>query len=192
MMTFTDRTSVDMERELRSHLTHGEKLVWIGRPKTGLKLRGSDTFFIPFSLLWGGFAIFWELTVIATNSPLIFKLWGIPFVVVGLYLIVGRFFIDAKRRANTMYGITHDRIIIRSGVLSKNIQSFSIKNLPAITIKEKEDKSGTITFGMQSVYYSKRRNSELPGAGQPPQLEFIDNVKSVYDKLIELQRQQER
>src|SRR5512145_2674932 len=103
-------TNYDIENELRPNLSSDAKLIWTGKPKTGIVFRGSDAFLIPFSLLWGGFAVFWETNVIATGAPFFFKLWGIPFVLVGLYLTVGRFFFDAKKRANTIYGLTSDRI----------------------------------------------------------------------------------
>ena len=84
--------------DLQGYLGPGEKLLWSGQPEAGLKLRGSDAIVIPFSLMWAGFALFWEYSVLGTNAPLFFKLWGIPFVLVGLYMVVGRFFVDAWMR----------------------------------------------------------------------------------------------
>jgi len=69
-------TNYDIENELRQNLSSGEKLIWTGRPKTGIMLRSSDAFLIPFSLLWGGFSVFWELSVMATDAPFFFKLLG--------------------------------------------------------------------------------------------------------------------
>jgi len=178
----------DLEQELRPNLSPGEKLLWTGKPKTGIVFRRSDLFLIPFSLLWGGFALFWETTVITTGAPWFFKLWGIPFVLVGLYIIVGRFFLDAKKRANTIYGLTPDRIIIRSGIFYKDIKSLNIRTLSDITMNQKADNSGTIILGPVNPRYSMMQGMEWPGAKQPPMLEFIDDVKSVYDKIIALQR----
>jgi hypothetical protein len=182
-------TNFDIESELRPNLSNNEKLIWTGKPKTGIVLRSSDIFLIPFSLLWGGFAIFWETTAIAAGGPFFFKLWGIPFVLIGLYMIVGRFFVDAKRRASTIYGITNDRIIIKSGIFRQEIKSLIIRTLSDITINQRADNSGTITLGPTDPRYSMMQGTEWPGAKQPPRLEFIEDVKSVYDKIIEIQRQ---
>jgi hypothetical protein len=54
-----------VQRELRSD----EQLIWSGRPGRGLRLRSSDALMIPFSLLWGGFAIFWEYSVLFGFDP---------------------------------------------------------------------------------------------------------------------------
>ncbi len=103
----------EAENELRSNLSSDEKLIWTGKPKTGIIFRSVDAYLIPFSLLWGALALFWETSAITSGAPLPAVLLGIPFVLVGLYIAIGRFFVDAKRRANTIYGITQDRIIIR-------------------------------------------------------------------------------
>jgi hypothetical protein len=182
-------TNYEIENELKPNLSSDEKLLWTGKPKTGIVLRGSDAFLIPFSLLWFGFAVFWETSVLVMNAPFFFKLWGIPFILVGLYVSIGRFFVDAKKRANTIYGITPDRIIIKSGIYSKDINSLNIKSLSDISINQKRDNSGTITLGPSDFRFAMIQGMHLPGAKSAPRLELIEDVKSVYDQIISLQRQ---
>ncbi len=87
--------------ELQKHLDTNEKMIWTGPPKKGIEFRATDIFLIPFSLLWCGFAIFWFTTAISSSAPFFFSMFGIPFIVIGLVFIFGRFIIDAKQRENT-------------------------------------------------------------------------------------------
>ena len=82
----------NLSSELREHLDPRESLLWTGQPKGGIVIRAGDAFMIPFSLMWAGFAFFWEFSVIQSGAPFFFKLWGIPFVLIGLYIVIGRFF----------------------------------------------------------------------------------------------------
>ena len=84
-----------------------EKLLWAGRPCQGFVFRPVDAFLIPLSLMWGGFAVFWEGSVLVMGAPVFFTLWGIPFVLVGCYLVFGRFYVDAWQREKTSYGLTN-------------------------------------------------------------------------------------
>ena len=178
----------DIENDLRQTLSRDEKLIWTGRPKTGIVFRSNDIFIIPFSLLWFGFAVFWEYNVIKMGISL-FALFGLPFIAIGLYIFVGRFFLDALKRKNTVYGITDNRIIIKSGLFSKEIKSLNIKTISDLTFKEKADGSGTISIGPTDFRYAMFSGlGYWPGLKLPPSIELIDEVKKVYNILIDQQR----
>lgn len=172
--------------ELTGRLEHGESLIWTGVPRQGLVLRVFDLFLIPFSLLWGGGAIFWEATVLLQGAPLVAALWGIPFVLMGLYLIIGRFFVDARIRANTFYGLTDRRAVILSGIFSRTVTSLPLRTLSDISVVERRDGSGTIHLGRPQPFAGK----QWPGMGtyQTPSFDLIGDVQSVYRQLMEKQR----
>ena len=50
------------------HLSPAERIEWVGRPDPARHLTRSDAFLVPFSIIWGGFAIFWEATAIAGGA----------------------------------------------------------------------------------------------------------------------------
>ncbi|PID65943.1 MAG: hypothetical protein CR975_05300 [Gammaproteobacteria bacterium] len=177
----------NVQSQLRPHLDAGEVLLWTGIPRQGITLKSADVLLIPFSLMWGGFAVFWETMVIINKTPLFFKLWGIPFVLVGFYLIFGRFLLDAKRREKTFYGLTETRVIIKSGVFKQTIYSLNINTLTNITLHEKADKSGTIILGHESGFGLFRGTGWLTGKTMTPAIEMIDNASRVYRQLTELQ-----
>jgi hypothetical protein len=105
--------------DLSDRLLTGERILWSGRPAQGLLFTGRDTVLIPF--MFGAFAVFWESMVLTQqNAPGFFMLWGVPFVLIGLYLIVGRFLLDAWIRAGTDYAVTNKRILIPAPGRSAN------------------------------------------------------------------------
>ena len=154
-------------------------------------LRGSDAFMIPFSVFWGGFAVYWEYTAYKSGAPAFFLLFGVPFVLVGLYIVVGRFFVDALVRNRTYYGITDDRAIIITEFPSQITKSLSLATLSDITFSTKSDNSGSISLGAQHPMAAMFGGMNWPGMGayQGPQFDMIENVKSVYDILQRAKRQ---
>ncbi len=88
----------EVRRQLAPYLLADEHLLWYGRPDPAKHFTGSDVFLVPFSLMWGGFAIFWMGAALVGGAPVPFALFGLPFVVVGLYFIFGRFLVKARRK----------------------------------------------------------------------------------------------
>ena len=154
-------------------------------------LRSSDAYMIPFSLLWGGFAIFWETSVLHMSGPNaeFMSFWGIPFVLTGLYLIVGRFFVDAAIRARTLYGLTNRRAIIISGLFSRTINSLSLRTLTDISLQVRSDRRGTILLARPLPYSSWSSGMRWPGGSQysTPAFEMIPEAEAVHDQLLEAQ-----
>ena len=144
---------------------------------------------IPFSLVWCGFAVFWEYSVVSTGARLLFKLWGIPFILVGLYVVFGRFFVDAKMRESTYYGITNERLIIVKGLFSRQTKSLPLSTLSDISLTERADRSGTITLG-PTIPFAQHIPGGWPGADKytPPAFEMIVRAKETYELIRQAQR----
>lgn len=165
--------------------SRGETLLWSGVPRQDIFFRPADVFLIPFSVLWAGFAVFWEAGVLASHAPGFFALWGIPFVLMGLHMTIGRFFVDAYRRRRTTYALTARRIIIRSGATT---QSLDLATLATMSLREHSNGLGTITFG-SSPFPSAFTSSSWPGAKGPPEFIQIPDARRVYDRIREAQQQ---
>jgi hypothetical protein len=165
-----------------SQLLDGEEILWTGQPRQGLILTGRDALLIPFSLLWGGFALFWETLVLSQkHAPAIMKIWGIPFVLAGIYVIVGRFFVDAYVRKRMHYAITNRRIMILRAPPFAAFTSLQLDRLSELTVAERANGQGTITFGQPSRGFGRNGFASLtPALDATPKFIHIDDAQTVY------------
>src|SRR5215207_6924099 len=84
-------------------------------------------------------------TVLVRGAPLPFQIFGLAFVVVGLYFIAGRFLAKARRKRRTVYGLTRDRALVAVGP-----GSFSEVPLAQVPIEQSRSRDGrhlTVVFG---------------------------------------------
>jgi len=190
--------SYQVSEIFRPFMFSGERILWSGQPKQGIALTGRDAYLIPFSLLWGGFAIFWNVGVwsfpdTGDGPDWFFRLWGLPFLVAGLYLIVGRFFHDAAIRKSLRYAVTDQRILVRRGTRSSKLTSLDVHRLPMLELSEFGDGSGTITFDSSGggTFGSGRNGFDwwVPSLRSSAQFFRIDNPRSVYDLIRNQSRQ---
>ena len=166
---------------LAPELGSRERLLWAGRPMQGLMLRSKDALAIPFSILWGGFAIVWEGIALSSDAPLFFKLWGIPFVLVGLFMMVGRFFYDASVRRDTIYGITNLRVIVLTQFPFRRTRSHQFHALTTLTLATPSDGTGTLNIGLPSLtdWLSGNNFSAFQGADERVLFERIPDARAV-------------
>jgi hypothetical protein len=168
--------------KIAPYLNPDEELIWAGQPQTGIKFRKSDIFFIPFSILWTAFfaVSVWLLHIYTT----------VPFFIVGLYMMVGRFIVDAKYRTRVYYGLTDNRVIILAGYYKRKVESLPLKELNEITLSTKSDGSGTILLEPVKLIYNWKSASYFHSATQfaPTRLEFTPNAKHVYDEILHAQQ----
>ncbi len=181
---------MQIPEKIRAELGPGEQVLWSGQPQQGIVLRASDVFAIPFSLIWAGFAVFWLVTAMRSNAAPEFVLFGVPFVLIGVYIVIGRFLVEAKQRASTLYAVTPQRVIITSGLFAKKVKSLNLKTISDLSLSESSDGRGTITFGAQHPFAAMFGDmSSWPGAEQylGPRFDLVQDARHVYELLRKAQ-----
>jgi hypothetical protein len=169
----------------QGRLLKGERLVWWGQPAQGLLFTSKDWFLIPFSVMFLGFSIFWESMVIsAANSPTFMRLWGVPFLLIGLYMFVGRFVVDAWARRRITYAVTDKRILILCSAPFAKFTAMTFDQLPALNLIEGGGGRGTIRFGQEQPAWSNRGYGGWSPAFEPtPQFIAIEDAQRVFDHI---------
>ena len=94
------------------YLDPDEEILWTGQPLPGLSFKPSDILLSGFGLFFFSFAVFWTFMASGAGAAggiigYVFPLFGIPFIMVGGYLLFGRFFWEAYVRSKTRYALTN-------------------------------------------------------------------------------------
>ena len=117
-----------------------------------------------------------------------FALFPALFLAMAFYITIGRFVGDIWARARTTYAVTSERVIIQSGIFAPTIKSLNLRTLSDITLSERGNASGTITFGPGNPWGAWGNGMRWPGMPQAPMFEGIPNARSVYDLIRDAQR----
>lgn len=163
------------------YLVSGEYVLWRGCPGKGKLLSKSDVFLIPFSIFWCGFAVFWELGVLK-NGVGPFALFGIPFICVGIYIVIGRFFHLAWLRKRTRYVITNLKII---RLQNKKVDVLMGASMPRFSVTTYQNGNGSIRFVAPE---NRNRQPWMPDKGTFS-LENIPDVVRVQQMLTQMSSQ---
>ena len=176
---------VEVPREVARELAPSEKVLWAGQPRRGPVLRGYDAFALPFGLMWLAMVVVMLSKIPRTpRVDLVGIVVVLVFVVVGLYLAVGRFLVEAKQRSRTFYAVTNDCIVIVSGLMSRTMKSIDLRTLSEMALSERRNGSGSILFGPTSPF-DWMQMPGWPGMGSlmATRFDLIAGVRAVYETI---------
>ncbi len=147
----------DLDAILRRELMTGERILWSGQPNPR-KLYAAFAMWL-FAIPWTAFALFWESMALfmlwggTTKTPaaitwsfgIVFPLFGLPFVVVGFYMLAMPFQVIGKAR-RTVYALTDRRVLRLTAGRNREAQSVMLGQMGPITVKAGSDGYGTLTI----------------------------------------------
>lgn len=157
------------EGEFSSMLMSGEHIIWAGKGKggnPGAVVGGCFGFF------WLGFAVFW--TISATAMGGIFGAFGIPFILIGIFLVKSMIKPGAK-----FYAITNLRVLKKEG---KQFTSDRLEHIVDVSMSSTSGGKGSITYRSTNVTYYGRNGSH---SNMIKGIFGVDNPNEVYRILNE-------
>lgn len=164
------------------YLEPGETLLWEGAPARGVRVTGSGVVMSIFGLLFLGFSVFWVSMATSMTMGMggwaAFPFFGVPFVLIGLWLVFGHWAFDAYKRKRSRYAVTSRRALIARKLYGRKMHSYPITRQSQIRlIKGKLD---TVNFAEIT------RNGKNGTYVVPIGFRYISDGKKVYDLLREI------
>ena len=129
-------------------LASGERLIWWDRPDPVRYARRDANFGVLFGVFFLGFAIFWMTT--AYRAPGAFFLFGIPFVLAGLWMVTAP--LRAYRAAHTTaFALTDKRVLIVTG---STVRARLLDHIEYVETESGADGSGNVLFMSEPVAFA--------------------------------------
>jgi hypothetical protein len=151
---------VDLDVLVRSELSDGERLLWVGQPRPSRIAYGAIPLVL-FGIPWTAFALFWVAMSYTMSGGFnqvnggpapfgvfrFFPLFGLPFVLIGLGMLSSPYWLwrQAKR---TCYALTDRRAILwKAGMFgSVTVRSYGPEALDRVTRTSYADGCGDLVF----------------------------------------------
>ncbi len=153
-MIHTGTIPFDLQDKVDRELESSERVVWMDQPVPRYFTGASISLFL-FAIPWTAFALFWMCGAAGFKVPdftkgpeLLFPLFGVPFVLLGIGLLSSPFW-TFRKAVRTAYVVTDQRAIIFEGGWSTTVRSFPPERLGDIYRKERRDGTGDVIMGRQ-------------------------------------------
>lgn len=185
----------DAQQRAQSELQPGETLYWSGLAdarRSAITALPASLFGIPFA----GFALFWitmayngthAMSKTSSNAFTrgfsIFPLFGVPFLLVGLGVILSPLWAYLKSLSTT-YAVTNQRVMIISGSGSRSVKSCTPADIVSVDHRERPDGSGDVLIRTNAVTRTNNSVSQVTVG-----LFGVPSVKEVARQVMNLHAQ---
>lgn len=182
----------DLRRAVISEFA-GEPIRWAGQPSAHTAFWRSAAIWL-FAVPWTLFALFWESLALGSFSAIgeteggesswfgvVFVLFGLPFIAIGLGMMAAPFWL-ARRARRSIWVITARRIAcLTLGRRGVAVRSILPRTIFAIERTEKPDGSGTL-----KLVFGEGRDSDGDKVERSETLQGIPDVRRVEDVIRRL------
>jgi len=161
----------------KDELLVDEEILWVERANQHL-LINSDTMG----------SLFIGMILLMMSTSVNFNFISLIQFLLALFFLVGYPYLLTKKREKLYYALTNYRVIFLFDSAHKKIESINIKILKKVEMKKESEGKGTIVFEEKVNSHGDFYNGDH-GARQVvlPKLESIENIESVYMKILEVQ-----
>jgi hypothetical protein len=150
----------DLDSLVRSELSDGERLFWVGQPRPDRMAYGAIPIVL-FGIPWTAFALFWIASSYKMSGGLnhvkpgplpvglfnFFPLFGVPFVLIGLGMLGSPYWLWRQAR-RTCYALTDRHAMLwKAGMFgSVTVRSYGPEALDKVSRTAYPDGSGDLVF----------------------------------------------
>jgi hypothetical protein len=180
-----------MAKAWEDYFQPGEKLLWEGAPLPGVrgcaKIIGMALFGLPFLVIGGGLciaglvAVFGGQTLTEKGLGLFLTLFSLPFVGVGVFLVIGQWYAAAQSHRRIRYALSTRCAYVAKSWWTQSIESYPI--LPASSIGLEKGQTA------DSVWFHARDEKDSDGDRSTTRIGFehIADGDSVYRLIRSIQ-----
>jgi hypothetical protein len=185
----------DAQERAQSELQPGESLYWTGVAdprRTALMALPASLFGVPFA----GFAVFWISSAYHATSAMtrsssnsftrgfaVFPLFGLPFLLVGLGVILAPLWVYLKG-LSTVYAVTNQRVMVITGGNTHSVKSVTPADIVSVDHRERPDGSGDVVIVTTAQARTNNSVSQVKVG-----LFGVSNVKEVARQVMNLHTQ---
>jgi hypothetical protein len=169
----------NLQQEFSAYLLPNEELLWVEKPVQGFRTQMEDWYLVTNFVIWCCFIL-----VLFRKSGIeeIIHVIQLSLILSILYQLIFRYYYDLLKRKNSVYGISNQRILIKSGILNSEVTTLDIKNLPPVSLIHFKENKGSIKFG-EDVSTGIGKSIRVHYA---PKFDTIEEVSSVYQLILKL------
>lgn len=181
-------------------LEEGEHILWQGQPVPGIdwsQLFGPQTI---VGAVFTGFSMFWmaasAMMISTGDTPFpfnLFPLFGLPFLLIGLFMLFGHVLLDAYVRRGTWYSVSTRQFFIARNIYGrKRLEAVRIANVSEVKLLDETPGSVIVEVERPLGFHTSQR----PGRGvggmaterQTYRLARIAEARQVWQMLRDQQR----